>query len=324
MMLAAVSSGHLWAQPWAEKMFETTSHDFRVVGRGAKAEYRFEFTNLYEEDVHVSAVRTSCGCTTPTLTRDTLKTHETAAVVATFNTRSFVGQKSATITVVFDQPYYAEVRLKVTGHIRTDIRFEPSEVAFGELAEGETGEREVLITHHGDPNWRINDVRSHCDDLAVQLAAPEIVAATGRSPSEVRYRMVVRLKDSPSESDFHERLTLVSNDRDFPTTELAVTGRVRPTLSVSPAAVSLGTVRPGETVQRRLVVRGESPFAIRDVACADERMEFEVPEGKKKLHFVKLRFRADDAQPVSHRVRIESDLPGDKSATLVVTGSVAE
>ncbi len=92
------------AQNWAEKMFKETSHDFRIVGRGAKSEFHFEFTNVYEQDVHVAAVRSSCGCTTPSITKDTLKTHETASVLATFNTSSFIGQKSATITVVFDRP----------------------------------------------------------------------------------------------------------------------------------------------------------------------------------------------------------------------------
>ena len=71
------------AQGWAEKMFKRTSHDFRIVGRGTKSQFHFDFTNLYEEDVHVASVRTSCGCTTPTLTKDTLKTHETGSVLAT-------------------------------------------------------------------------------------------------------------------------------------------------------------------------------------------------------------------------------------------------
>ncbi len=132
-VLAQTASG----QTWADKMFEGKSHDFRIVGRGTKTEHHFDFTNLYEEDVHVQAVRTSCGCTTPSLTQDTLKTHETASVIATFNTNTFIGQKSATITVVFDRPTYAEVQLKVSGFIRTDITFDPPEVSYGELASGQ-------------------------------------------------------------------------------------------------------------------------------------------------------------------------------------------
>lgn len=302
---------------WAEKMFSVTKHDFRTVGRGTKSEFHFEFKNVYEEDVHVSAVRTSCGCTTPSVTKDTLKTHETAAIVATFNTRTHIGQKAATVTVVFDKPYYAEVQLKVSGFIRTDITFDPPEVGFGEIPAGQTREREVVITHRGNSNWKITDVRSHCTNLQVRLNPPE------RSPGMVRYRMLVSMDDAMSEGEIRERLTLISNDRDFPTTEMAISGRIRPVVSVSPAAVSLGTTAGDGVVEKRLVVRGDAPFEISDVVCSDERFEFEVPVGKKKVHFVKLRFRADGkAERIAQEIRIVTDLPGEKSAKCVVTGTI--
>ncbi len=305
------------AQDWAEKMFSNKTHDFRAVGRGTKSEYHFDFKNIYEEDVHVAAVRTSCGCTTPSLTKKTVKTHETGAVVATFNTKTHIGQKSATITVVFDKPYYAEVQLKVSGFIRTDITFDPPEVAFDEIPSGQSREREVVITHSGNANWKITDVRSHCASLRVQLDEPV------RSPGMVRYRMVVRLDDSMPEGNIRERLTLISNDRQFPTTEMAISGRVRPVVSVSPAAVSLGTMTVDGVAEKRLVVRGDKPFKIADVVCADDRFEFEVPTGSKKVHFVKLRFRADGTTGrVAQEIRIVTDLLGGKSATSVVTGTI--
>lgn len=314
-LLLAVLVPSASAENWAEKMFKETSHDFRIVSRGAKSEYHFEFRNRYEQDVHVAAVRSSCGCTTPSITKDTLKTHETSSVLATFNTRSFIGSKSATITVVFDRPSYAEVQLKVTGFIRTDITFDPPEVNYGEFASGESPEREVTITHSGNSNWEITDVRSHCQHLQVRLNPPE------RLPNLVRYRMIVRLNDSMPEGDIREQLTLISNDRDFPTTEMLISGRVRPTVSVSPASVSLGDTSATGSQEKRLVVRGEEPFEILDVQCADQRFEFEVPTGEKKLHFVKLRFQGDGSEdPIAEKIRIVTDLPGNKSASCIVTG----
>jgi hypothetical protein len=312
-VLAQTASG----QTWADKMFEGKTHDFRIVGRGTKTEHHFDFTNLYEEDVHVKAIRTSCGCTTPSLTQDTLKTHETASVVATFNTNTFIGQKSATITVVFDRPTYAEVQLKVSGFIRTDITFDPPEVSYGELPSGQSSEREVVITHSGNSNWEITDVRSHCTNLQVRLNPAE------RTPGMVRYRMLVRMDGGMPEGEIRERLTLISNDSNFPTTEMAISGRIRPTVSVSPASVSLGTTSSDGIVEKRLVVRGEEPFEIKDVQCADRRFEFEVPVGMKKVHFVKLRFQGDGTtEPVSQEVRIVTNLAGDKSASCVITGTI--
>lgn len=305
------------AQNWAEKMFKETSHDFRIVGRGAKSEYHFEFTNTYEQEVHVASVRSSCGCTTPTISQNTLKTHETASILATFNTSSFIGQKAATITVVFDRPKREEVQLHVSGFIRTDITFDPPEVNYGEFAAGQPREREVTITHSGNANWEITDVRSLCRNLQVRLNPPE------RLPNQVRYRMMVRLDDAMPEGEIRERLTLISNDRDFPTTEMLISGRVRPTVSISPASVSLGETGKSDTKEERLVVRGEEPFEILDVQCGDRRLEFEVPPGSKKLHFVKLRFKGDGTdESISQEIRVVTDLPGNKSASCVVTGRV--
>ncbi len=305
------------AQDWARRMFPTTDHDFRVVGRGTTAEYHFEFTNPYKESVRVASVRTSCGCTTPSVTRNLVRSRETAAVVAKLNTDTHIGDKSAVITVVFDEPFYAEVQLSVRGHIRTDVTCSPPEVNFGEVIPGTDKRQDVVITHSGGTNWEILDVRSHCSDLVVALSPAE------RSPGIVRYRMSVKTKDTLAAGELRERLTLVTNDSRFPTIDLAVTGRVRPALEISPAALNFGTVRIGETVEKRLVVRAERPFAIERIEPGDSRYEVDVPVGEKQLHFVKVRFTA--TEPIGNRsdeIRISTDLGGGKASACLATVSV--
>ncbi len=73
--IAALATPSL-AQDWATKMFHTMSHDFGTVARGEHAEFVFTFENLYLEDVHVTAVRASCHCTTPIIQSASAKTHE--------------------------------------------------------------------------------------------------------------------------------------------------------------------------------------------------------------------------------------------------------
>ena len=317
MGLAGFIPSQASAEQWAEKLFEETSFDFRTVGRGTKTEHHFKMRNPFKEDVHIAAVRTSCGCTTPSLTQDTLKTFEEGAVVATFNTNTFVGKKAATITVVFDRPFYAEVQLKVSGYIRTDVTFDPPEVSFGEFAAEDVRDQEIVITHLGSRPWAITDVRSHCEHLKVRLDPPE------RTSGMVRYRMMVQTKPGIPEGELRERLTLVTSDSDVPTIEMAVEGRVRETLTVSPAAVSLGTASPGQAIEKRLVVKGDEEFEVREVRCGDKRFTFKIPEGKKKLHFVNLTFVGDDKSgSVSQEVQIVTSLEGDRSAKCVVTGSV--
>ena len=46
---------------WAKAMFDHLSHDFGVVARGAKVEYRFVVKNPYNEDMQIESVRSSAG-----------------------------------------------------------------------------------------------------------------------------------------------------------------------------------------------------------------------------------------------------------------------
>src|SRR5438067_3402079 len=137
------------AKEWAQKMFQATSHDFGHVARGAKAEFSFELQNVYEEDIHIADVRTSCGCTVPTITKPTLKTWEKGSIVATLNTRSFVGQRNSTLTVVIDKPFYAEVQLTIAGYIHSDVDFQPGVAALGDIEQGRGGEQTVTVTYRG-------------------------------------------------------------------------------------------------------------------------------------------------------------------------------
>src|SRR5207249_2975864 len=99
---------------------EKTSHNFGVVARGADTRYRFAVKNVYQETVHIASVRTSCGCTAAKPNQDTLLSRETAYIEVTMDTRKFEHQKDSSITVLFDAPFTAEVRLPISAYIRSD------------------------------------------------------------------------------------------------------------------------------------------------------------------------------------------------------------
>ncbi len=300
-LLAA--SGGASGQEWATKMFKTLEHDFGSVARGSKSEFSFELENVYEEDVHIASVRSSCGCTTPTITKQQLKTWEKSQIVAKYNTRSFLGKRGATLTVVIDQPYYAEVQLSVSGYIRSDVVFDPGQVNFGEVDQFAGAEKEVRINYAGRDDWRIVDVRSANDHFEVELLDEE------RGSRRVSYRMLVRLAPDAPAGYIDDSLTLVSDDSKMNRIPLAVRGRVVSPLTVSPASLFLGVVETGQTVSKQLVVRGKQPFKVVDVKCTDKCFTFEAPPDKKKtLHFIPLTFTAGASGKVSRKIQIETDL----------------
>ena len=202
-------------------MFNTTRHDFGPVLRGAKAEFRFKIKNIYEEPVHILGVRSTCNCTTPQIVNPDLKTFETGEIVAEFNTRQFIGQKSAIVTVTFDKPHYAEVQLQVAGFIRSDVVLQPGEIDFGNVDVGTSAERHVQITYAGRENWGLTDARTSDPHLRLQLVD------MGRARGQATYDLVIKLTKGAPTGYIKEQITLVTNDKLNPEIPIDVEGAGR-------------------------------------------------------------------------------------------------
>jgi hypothetical protein len=307
------------AKEWAQKMFKVTNHDFGHIPHGAKAEVAFEFQNLYEEDVHIADVRTSCGCTTPTVTKATLKSWEKASIIATLNTKSYLGQRNSTLTVVIDKPFYAEVPLTIAGYIHSDVDFQPGAVSLGDVALGARAEQQVTITYRGKSAWQVSDVRSANAHFEVELSEPM------RQAGQVAYKMTVRLKEDTPAGTISDQLTVVTNDPKMPHVTLPVEGRVVPPLSVSPSPLFFGRLQPGQTATKQLVLTGKQPFKITAIQADGAPLEFRTAPGVvKKVHLVPVILTASgEPGDFDYEVQIQTDLPAGGMATCHIRGTIA-
>lgn len=309
LVMAPISSAS--AQEWARKMFEATSHDFGAVARGAKVEYRFKLTNIYEEEVHISGVHSSCGCTSPQITKDTLKTYEEGAILAVFNTRSFTGQKAATVTVNIDRPFPAEVQLHVSGYIRSDIVVYPGEAEFGSVDQGAGAEKKLEVNYAGRNDWQIVQVKTGNPHLVAK------VNETQRGNGNVSYQLEVRLKPSAPAGYFKDQVTLVTNDMRATEVPVEVEGQVVAEVTLSPSSLFLGVVKPGQKVTKQLVVQAKRPFKITGVICEDPSFEAKPDSASKTVHVIPITFTASGTSAkIERRIRIQTDLGSDVSPEL--------
>lgn len=276
------------AQDWAEKMFSSLEHNFQDLARGAEAEHRFTITNLYKEDIHILSVGSSCGCTAPRVTKSTIKSGETAELIAKFDTVKFKGAHDATVTVTFDQPTFAEVRLQINGFVRRDVVFKPGQIEIGTVDSGKSVEKQVSVQYAGRSDWEIIDIEGSTSHFEVEMSEKQ------GGGSQSTYNLTVRLKDSAPEGHIDDLLTLVTNDPQRSRIPLPVRGYVRPSVSVSPSSLQIGKVKPGTKVTKQLVVRGSTPFKIASVSCADDCFEFKTTGKAKKLHRIPVTFTAGD------------------------------
>src|SRR3954468_21697652 len=109
------------AGTWAQGLFDELSKDFGSVPRGPLLTHHFRVVNRTKQAVNVSSVRVSCGCVTATANKTHLEPGEETTIYATMDSTRFVGAKSVTIFVQFDQPSFDEVRLFVQANGRNDF-----------------------------------------------------------------------------------------------------------------------------------------------------------------------------------------------------------
>ncbi len=96
--------------------FDETSHDFGELDKGDPAVHTFTFTNTSEEPIKLSRVKASCGCTTPSWTREEVQPGENGTIKVKYNSNR-VGRFTKTVTVTVD-PQEKPTILYIKGDVK--------------------------------------------------------------------------------------------------------------------------------------------------------------------------------------------------------------
>jgi hypothetical protein len=278
------------AENWAEEMFEQRRHDFGTVAIGAEAVYRFKFTNKYSEDVHVASVRSSCGCTDVEVTKTWLKTDETSEVVARLNTSGqFEKDRSATITVVFDKPYFQEAQLQATSYIRPDVVINPGAVEFGNVTQGKSVTKHLKMLYAGRNDWELLKIERN--NLSIEVEAEPVERSNGR----VTYDIAVTLAEDTPPGYLQDMVRFVTNDPNPEASSLLlpVHAYVASPLMARPVPFLIGNIQPGKSITKNIIVRGDVPFRVVKVSSKDPRFRFASSEEENSMHVIPVTFVAD-------------------------------
>jgi hypothetical protein len=317
LLMACVFASPAYAQSWAKGLFPVTSHDFGTVAKAAKTEYRFPIQNNLQQELHIASVRASCGCTTPIVETETIKPGETGYITARFNTGSFFGQRSATLTVVIDRPRYAEVQVNVKGYVRTDVVFNPGEVNFGTIEAGEPQTKTVALEYAGRSDWKITNVRTPSEFITAE------VKESNRGKGRVSYELEVSVKEGAPVGPLQNELILETNDQRIKSVALRYTADIQPLLSVSPKTIDLKDIAPGASVQQRIVVRGAKPFKITSITLDGFAIDYQGTEEAKAVHLIPVTITAGkEVMGNGSALVIKTDLPGEPSAEVETSYSL--
>jgi len=97
--------------------FDVKEHDFgKILEKDGKVTYVFNFTNKGNAPLVVNKVQASCGCTTPTWTKEPVEAGKKGAITVTYNTSGRPGSFTKTITV-YSNDSVQQVVLIIKGEV---------------------------------------------------------------------------------------------------------------------------------------------------------------------------------------------------------------
>lgn len=149
-----------------------TAHDFGSIVFGANGKVDFTFTNQGTTPLVISDVKSSCGCTIPTWTKEPVAPGEKGNVEIVYNTK-LPGTFNKTV-VVYSNANNSPVRLEVRGKVNTqpnDLKPGATIPANTSGTEGKPGESVSGSRGAGSQTGVVKDIDEASDKKALQRAA---------------------------------------------------------------------------------------------------------------------------------------------------------
>lgn len=173
-------------------VFDTNSHDFgKINEEDGKATFVFNFTNKGNAPMVINRVQASCGCTTPTYTKEPIEPGKKGNITVTYNPLGRPGAFTKTITVYSNSTEEA-VNLTIRGEVipragadnnatpindmpvvMGDIRLRTKLVQMNNIEKGKTQIRTLDIRNSGN-----NAIRPAIENLPAYITAtvtPEVI-----------------------------------------------------------------------------------------------------------------------------------------------------
>ena len=153
---------------------DNPDYDFGMVYRGKTAEHTFIIRNVGNLPLEIKNVRSTCGCTVPTISKRILEPQESTELKAVFDSGQFRGQVIKNIYVYSNDPENPVKKLSIQADVREDLKIIPSTVYFSGLRAGEKVERNLLIKNLSRKPITIKEIASTISDIDLELSKMNI------------------------------------------------------------------------------------------------------------------------------------------------------
>jgi len=302
------------AGTWADGLFDELSKDFGSVPRGAVLQHGFKIKNNTKDVVGLAGVRSSCGCTSAQLSKRYLQPGEETLLQVRMDSGRFRGLKTITLYVKLDRPEGTEVRIWVKANSRDDVAVNPEVIDFKTVRAGEGGQAKIQVRFFGMPDADIEGVSSASGYLRSN------VLETSHTELESIFLIQVDLDKRAPVGKWYSDIWLDTNHQFSAKIRIPVRMEVVSELVASPGIVEFGSIESGKEMERRVVVRGATPFRLIKIEGPDGIQAIFSSDQAKSTHVITFIAKGKAAGLLQGEVRVFTDLAESPVLALPIHG----
>lgn len=243
-----------WGQPIIQ--FKTMTHDFGESYPNQTLTCNFELTNIGNQPLTITNVKTSCGCTAAVLSATTILSDATGLVEIKMTT-SNPGNMKKTATVYSNDPKRPQVQLTVSATVKQVWAWSPSQsFYFGAVAADDNPSMELILKNTEETDFKIIECKQNRPEFKVEFG-------------EIKNHAVpvkVSVLPTAKRVTLFDYLTIVTDNPKQPEIRIQARAEVVGDVQIQPKHLFAGNVSEGDLITREVVVKPskklDQPFAV--------------------------------------------------------------
>ena len=337
----------------AEITFEKRTHDFgQIKEADGKATYEFVFTNTGKSPLVVNSVQASCGCTTPTWTRQPIEPGKSGSITVVYNPMGRPGVFTKTVNVSSNATE-ERITLLIKGDVipvssspvnpfpvaMDDLKLKTKVVQMNNVDKGKSQTRVIDVKNEGR-----NSIKPVIENLPVHLTAkvvPETLAAGQQGTITFTFNSAKCALWGPTVDDV---FVVINNKRvysadyqikvfanvieDFSKLTLEQR-RKAPILETNTRSIDLGTVKQNskKNASFRISNKGTSTLEIRRIVNNNKELNvrhprFSVASGKTANLTLELNTKTLPVGQYKKTITVQTNDPDNSFIILVLNWKV--
>jgi hypothetical protein len=231
--------------------------DVGTVAKGEVINQAFVIKNAGTADLLITDVKPACGCTVSEYDR-VIKPGAEGKIALKIETKQFTGPIAKTALVLTNDPSMSQLTLHVTAYVKPYVETYPYGFFRLQALTGETSTAEMILGSD-DPAFSPSKIELPYKFLKTTLAElPEKEHVAGKGAKQ--YRLTLSNTPESPEGLLSGYVKLQTGVKQQPELELAISGYIKPTVTVTPGMINFGNFDPkGEAVRRNIMIIDNVP-----------------------------------------------------------------